>query len=137
MLNQEILRPISDNSSPCHGQMPGRSNESQKAGVTKSSNGKPAVGANLNDCASQNGHSIEPHVSSSDKHEDVEETMKNLNDKLSAALSTIRAKKDLVEQHAKITEEAVAGNFCSLVNIFVNEVIFSLLASLLRSKFHM
>ncbi|GJM87896.1 hypothetical protein PR202_ga03896 [Eleusine coracana subsp. coracana] len=58
--DQEILRPISDNSSPCRGQIPGvsvRSNDNQKAGVTKSFN----------------------------------------------------AKEDLVKQHAKVTEEAVAG----------------------------
>jgi hypothetical protein len=129
MLNQEILRPISDNSSPCHGQIPEvsvKSNGSKKAAVTKPLNGNLVPGANLNDSTSQNDQSVEPHISSNDRDEEVEETMKNLNDKLSAALLTIRAKEDLVKQHAKVTEEAVAGKL--LVNICVNGVIFSLLA---------
>ncbi|GJN13687.1 hypothetical protein PR202_gb00418 [Eleusine coracana subsp. coracana] len=112
MLNQEILRPISDNSSPCHGQIHGisvRSNDSQKAGVTKSLNGKLETGANLNDSTPQHSQSVEPHISSNVTDENVEETVKSLNDKLSAALLTIKAKEDLVKQHAKVTEEAVAG----------------------------
>lgn len=36
--------------------------------------------------------------------------------KLSLALADIRAKEDMVEQHARVTEEAVAGNQHS--NIF-------------------
>ncbi|XP_073294720.1 filament-like plant protein [Primulina huaijiensis] len=37
------------------------------------------------------------------------DTVKNLTEKLSAALVNIRAKEDLVQQHAKVAEEAVAG----------------------------
>ncbi|KAK3139422.1 hypothetical protein QOZ80_5AG0383000 [Eleusine coracana subsp. coracana] len=110
--DQEILRPISDNSSPCRGQIPGvsvRSNDNQKAGVTKSFNGKLETGANLNDSTPQHSQSVEPHISSNVRDENIEETMKSLNDKLSAALLTIKAKEDLVKQHAKVTEEAVAG----------------------------
>lgn len=35
--------------------------------------------------------------------------MKTLSDKLSEALLNIRAKEDLVKQHAKVAEEAVSG----------------------------
>lgn len=42
-------------------------------------------------------------------HDEVKETVKNLTEKLSAALVNISAKEDLVQQHAKVAEEAVAG----------------------------
>ncbi|KAK4572813.1 hypothetical protein RGQ29_031010 [Quercus rubra] len=41
--------------------------------------------------------------------EDVNDSVKSLMDKLSAALVNISAKEDLVKQHAKVAEEAVAG----------------------------
>ncbi|XP_073141290.1 filament-like plant protein [Henckelia pumila] len=41
--------------------------------------------------------------------DDVKETVKNLTEKLAAALVNISAKEDLVQQHAKVAEEAVAG----------------------------
>ncbi|TVU51035.1 hypothetical protein EJB05_02439 [Eragrostis curvula] len=109
--DQEIPRPVSNNSS-CIGrtlESSIRSNDSQEAGVTKSLNGKVAAGAILNDFTSQHGQSVEPHISSNVRDEEVEETMKSLNEKLSAALLAIKAKEDLVKQHAKVTEEAVAG----------------------------
>ncbi|ONK57262.1 uncharacterized protein A4U43_C10F18270 [Asparagus officinalis] len=40
---------------------------------------------------------------------EVHETVKSLNEKLSAALFSISAKEDLVREHAKVAEEAVAG----------------------------
>ncbi|KAJ0973256.1 hypothetical protein J5N97_021215 [Dioscorea zingiberensis] len=49
-----------------------------------------------------------PEVSSKiDNNE--HETVKSLTDKLSAALSSINVKEDLVKQHAKVAEEAVSG----------------------------
>ncbi|KAJ6939267.1 hypothetical protein NC651_005642 [Populus alba x Populus x berolinensis] len=41
--------------------------------------------------------------------EDVNDKMKSLTDKLSAALVNVSAKDDLVKQHVKVAEEAVAG----------------------------
>ncbi|XP_062202200.1 filament-like plant protein 1 [Phragmites australis] len=112
--DQEILRPISNNASPCHGQSREASSrskydDSQEAGVTKSLNGKLAAVVNLNDSTPQHGQSVEPYVSSNVRDEAVKETMKSLNDKLFAALLTVRSKEDLVKQHARVTEEAVAG----------------------------
>lgn len=43
-------------------------------------------------------------------NDEVKETVKNLTEKLSAALVNISAKEDLVQQHGKVAEEAVAGN---------------------------
>ena len=41
--------------------------------------------------------------------EEVTDTVKNLTAKLSAALVNVSVKEDLVKQHAKVAEEAVAG----------------------------
>lgn len=41
--------------------------------------------------------------------EDVNDRIKSLTDKLSAALVNVSAKDDLVKQHVKVAEEAVAG----------------------------
>jgi hypothetical protein len=106
---------------PCQGQSPEASSRtrydySQETGPARSLNGKLAAGVNLNDSSPGNGQSVEQHVSSNVRDEEIKETVRSLNEKLSAALLTIRAKEDLVKQHAKVTEEAVAGNFCSLVN---------------------
>jgi len=42
--------------------------------------------------------------------EDVNDSVKILTGKLSAALATIHAKEESVKQHAKVAEEAVAGS---------------------------
>jgi hypothetical protein len=89
---------------------------SQETGVARSLNGKLAAGVNMNNFNPEHGQSFEQHISSNVGDEEIKETLESLNYKLSAALSTIRAKEDLVKQHAKVTEEAVAGNFCALVN---------------------
>ncbi|KAF8658164.1 hypothetical protein HU200_059637 [Digitaria exilis] len=81
----------------------------QENGAARSLNGKLAAGANLTDSSPEHGQSVEPLVSSDVRDEEIKETMKSLNEKLSSALLTIRAKEDLVKQHAKVTEEAVAG----------------------------
>lgn len=41
--------------------------------------------------------------------EEVSDNVKSLSDKLSTALLKISAKEDLVNQHAKVAEEAVSG----------------------------
>lgn len=41
----------------------------------------------------------------------LEDEIKELNDKLSAANSEMTTKEDLVKQHAKVAEEAVSGTF--------------------------
>ena len=106
---------------PCQGQSPEASSRnkydcSQETGTARSLNGKLAAGVNLNGSSPEHGQSVGPHVSSNVRDEEIKETVRILNEKLSAALLTIRAKEDLVKQHAKVTEEAVAGIFCSLVN---------------------
>lgn len=45
----------------------------------------------------------------SPKQEDTNDSVKNLSERLSAALLNVRAKEDLVKQHAKVAEEAIAG----------------------------
>lgn len=49
--------------------------------------------------------------------EDLNDTVTTLSDKLSEALLNIRAKEDLVKQHAKVAEEAVSGINCSLYSM--------------------
>lgn len=44
-------------------------------------------------------------------HEEVNDKVRHLSEKLSAALSNISSKEDLVKQHAKVAEEAVSGIF--------------------------
>lgn len=65
-------------------------------------------------------HTRSPEVSSNLAGSEVQDTVKSLTEKLSAALSNISAKDALVKQHAKVAEEAVSGNqpgsiFSSLV----------------------
>lgn len=55
-------------------------------------------------------HSQSPEISSNLAGSKVQDTVKNLTEKLSAALSNISAKDALVKQHAKVAEEAVTGN---------------------------
>ncbi|KAI3821154.1 hypothetical protein L1987_08711 [Smallanthus sonchifolius] len=56
-------------------------------------------------------HSQSPEVTSkvSTDNSEVNDSFKSLTDKLSAALVNVGAKEDLVKQHAKVAEEAVAG----------------------------
>ncbi|OVA11470.1 Filament-like plant protein [Macleaya cordata] len=56
-----------------------------------------------------NNQSPEVTSKSAVSGEEVNDNMKNLTDKLSAALLNISAKEDLVKQHAKVAEEAVSG----------------------------
>ncbi|XP_021284782.1 filament-like plant protein [Herrania umbratica] len=61
--------------------------------------------------ASPNNNAQSPEVSSkaSANCEDVNDSIKSLTEKLSAALVNVSAKEDLVKQHAKVAEEAIAG----------------------------
>ncbi|XP_076915912.1 filament-like plant protein isoform X2 [Bidens hawaiensis] len=70
------------------------SNSDEKEGLRKSMN-----------------HSQSPEVSSkaSTTNSEASESYKSLTEKLSAALVNVGAKEDLVKQHAKVAEEAVAG----------------------------
>ncbi|PKA47977.1 hypothetical protein AXF42_Ash016324 [Apostasia shenzhenica] len=54
-------------------------------------------------------HAQSPEISSKLTGYDANETMKSLNEKLSAALLSINAKEELVKQHARVAEEAVSG----------------------------
>lgn len=45
---------------------------------------------------------------------EVHDNMKSITEKLSAALSNISAKEELVRQHAKVAEEAVSGKHATL-----------------------
>lgn len=61
---------------------------------------------------SPNDNSQSPEVTSKAEitEDEVKENVKSLTEKLSAALVNVSAKEDLVKQHAKVAEEAVAGN---------------------------
>ncbi|XWS21626.1 hypothetical protein CRYUN_Cryun30bG0070700 [Craigia yunnanensis] len=61
--------------------------------------------------ASPNNNAQSPEVSSkaSANSEDVNDSIKSLTEKLSAALVNVSAKEDWVKQHAKVAEEAIAG----------------------------
>ncbi|KAL6522184.1 hypothetical protein OROMI_032061 [Orobanche minor] len=60
---------------------------------------------------SPNDSSQSPEITSkaSLMEDEVKETVKSLTEKLSAALVNVSAKEDLVKQHAKVAEEAIAG----------------------------
>ncbi|XP_051139546.1 filament-like plant protein [Andrographis paniculata] len=54
-----------------------------------------------------NTHS--PEVTSKGDDQELDESLKTLSEKLSEALENLRAKEELVNQHAKVAEEAVSG----------------------------
>lgn len=134
--NQEV-KPVSSISSPNHSHSPEVSSrimtddETQEAETAKSLNEKLLLATILNDSSPQHGQSPQPEVcqppqpedgdvqdsvkslnekvSPKIRDDDVQDSMKSLNEKLSAALLTISAKEDLVKQHTRVAEEAVAG----------------------------
>lgn len=61
--------------------------------------------------ASPNDNSQSPEVTSKAvaNGEDISDSVRALTEKLSAALMNVSAKEDLVKQHAKVAEEAIAG----------------------------
>ena len=113
-------------------------NETQEAERAESVNEKLVFASSSNDSSPQHDQSMKPEVYQSPlpevspnirnddvqdsvknlnevppkvKDDDVQDSVKSLNEKLSAALLTINAKEDLVKQHTRVAEEAVAGNF--------------------------
>lgn len=54
-------------------------------------------------------------VSSNTFDGEVHDNMKSITEKLSAALSNISAKEELVKQHAKVAEEAVSGKNATFI----------------------
>lgn len=61
--------------------------------------------------ASPNDNAQSPEVTSKAvaNGEDISDNVRALTEKLSAALVNVSAKEDLVKQHAKVAEEAIAG----------------------------
>ncbi len=61
--------------------------------------------------ASPNHSSQSPEVTSKPavSGKEINDNLKVLTEKLSAALANVSAKEDMVKQHAKVAEEAVAG----------------------------
>jgi len=101
-LNEKLLlATILNDSSPQHGQSP-------QPEVCQSP--QPEVSPNVRDGDVQDSvKSLNEKVSPKIRDDDVQDSMKSLNEKLSAALLTISAKEDLVKQHTRVAEEAVAG----------------------------
>lgn len=61
--------------------------------------------------ASPNDNAQSPEVTSKavPNGDDISDNVRALTEKLSAALVNVSAKEDLVKQHAKVAEEAIAG----------------------------
>ena len=72
----------------------------------------------------ENGHYAKDDIDNVNKS-DINNGLKNLSEKLSAALVNVSAKEDLVKQHAKVAEEAIAGT----ANI-ISQCIFPLFLSI-------
>lgn len=67
-----------------------------------------------------NDNTQSPEVTSEVKivDDEVKESVKSLAEKLSAALVNVSAKEELVKQHSKVAEEAVAGNNSPLSSLY-------------------
>ncbi|KAK9945806.1 hypothetical protein M0R45_011303 [Rubus argutus] len=93
-----------------------KSSEKSSGGETESSG---SVSSHSERCSdeqealkgSPNHDSQSPEVTSKavSSGEDVNDSLKSLTERLSAALVNVSAKEDLVKQHSKVAEEAVAG----------------------------
>ena len=107
-------KAISSGASPNHSQSPEacsrlRDDENQETEARKSSDEKLALATMLNDSSLQHGQLQPTDVFTNIRDGDMQDSVKSLSEKLSAALLTISAKDDLVKQHAKVAEDAVAG----------------------------
>lgn len=107
-------KPISIGGSPSHSQSPEapsriRDGETQETEAGKSLNEKLTWANGPNDSSPQHGQLPPPEVLTNAGDADMQDSVKSLSEKLSAALLTISAKEDLVKQHAKVAEDAVAG----------------------------
>lgn len=60
-------------------------------------------------CSNHNTQSPEVTSKASPSQEKLDESVKSLTEKLSAALLNIKVKEDLVKQHEKVAEEAISG----------------------------
>ena len=56
--------------------------------------------------------------------EGINEGVKTLTEKLSAALVNVSAKEDLVKQHAKVAEEAIAGISHAVTWVEISAIFF-------------
>ncbi|KAJ1274588.1 hypothetical protein BS78_05G073200 [Paspalum vaginatum] len=111
--------------------------ETQQAETAKSLTERMVLVTSSNDSSPQHGQSMQPEacqpllpevspkvrdfdvedsvtnlnekVSPKVRDDDVQDSVKSLNEKLSTALLTIDAKEELVKQHTRVAEEAVAG----------------------------
>lgn len=108
-------KPIPNGASPNHSQSPKicsriTDNETQGTATAKSLNEKLVLETVSDDSSTQHCQSPQPDVFTNVKDEDMQDSVKSLSEKLASALLTINAKDDLVKQHTKVAEEAVAGN---------------------------
>ncbi|KAL5204539.1 hypothetical protein ABZP36_009410 [Zizania latifolia] len=108
------VKPILNGASPNHSQSPKfcpriTDDEAQETAAAKSLNEKLVLETVSNDSSPQHCQSPQPEVFTNVRDEDMKDSMKSLSGKLAAALLTIKAKEDLVKQHTKVAEEAVAG----------------------------
>ncbi|KAF0895823.1 hypothetical protein E2562_016556 [Oryza meyeriana var. granulata] len=107
-------KPIPNGASPNHSQSPKifsriTDDVTQETATAKSLNEKLALETGSDVSSIQHGQSPQPEVFTSIRDEDMQDSIKSLSEKLAAALLTINAKEDLVKQHTKVAEEAVAG----------------------------
>ncbi|XP_074563584.1 uncharacterized protein LOC141820200 [Curcuma longa] len=84
---------------------PGVTESSGSASSERHSGEQEVLGVSI----SSPKHAQSPDVFSKDLSHEANETIKALNDKLSASLLNISAREDLVKEHAKVAEEAVLG----------------------------
>ncbi|XP_022879507.1 filament-like plant protein 3 [Olea europaea var. sylvestris] len=89
-----------------------KSSEKSPNGETESSGSISSHSERFSDdqaSSNHNTHSPEVISKAVPSDEELNESVKTLSEKLSEALVNIRAKEDLVKQHAKVAEEAVSG----------------------------
>ncbi|XP_009416908.2 filament-like plant protein 3 [Musa acuminata AAA Group] len=98
-----LLRRKSSEKSPDETESPGSASSHSE----NYSDDQEALRSSPNDASVDHAQSSE--VSSSTYDGEVIQTVKRLTEKLSAALLNISAKEDLVNQHAKVAEDAVSG----------------------------
>ncbi|WOL11857.1 filament-like plant protein 3 [Canna indica] len=93
------------NSSKCHGES--ESSASVSSHSERCSDDQESFRDSPNNTSAR--HNESPEISSYTCDDEVHETVKELTEKLSAALLDISAKEDLIKQNAKVAEEAVSG----------------------------
>ena len=91
-----------------------RDDETQHTRVTKSTKWNLAPVVILNNSSPQHG------LASSDvRDEEIKETLESLNGKLVTALSVVRAKENLLKQHAEVTVESLQGKFGEVLHSLI------------------